>query len=66
MLYGNNVGRLGCWLHHYALRNSLPGSKNVVSNCWDDPVMRERDVHHVGGPYWMLTMSLQAQMQLAM
>ena len=31
MLYRNNSVRLGCWLHHCMLRNSLAGSKCAES-----------------------------------
>jgi len=31
MVYRNNTGRLGCWLHQCVLRNTLAGSKTVVS-----------------------------------
>jgi len=38
MVYGNNTGRLGCWLHQCVLRNTLARSKTVVSTSRDDPV----------------------------
>ena len=38
MVYRNNTGRLGCWLHQCVLRNTLAGSKTVVSTSRDDPV----------------------------
>ena len=31
MVYRNNTGRLGFWLHQCVLRNTLAGSKTVVS-----------------------------------
>ena len=39
MVYRNNTGRLGCWLHQCVLRNTLAGSKTVVSTSRDDPVL---------------------------
>ena len=39
MLCTNNAGWPGCWLHHCVLRNSLAGSKNVVSMCRIHPVI---------------------------
>ena len=38
MVHRNNTGRLGCWLHQCVLRNTLAGSKTVVSTSRDDPV----------------------------
>jgi len=38
MVYRNDTGRLGCWLHQCVLRNTLAGSKTVVSTSRDDPV----------------------------
>ena len=39
MVYRNNTGRLGCSLHQCVLRNTLAGSKTVVSTSRDDPVL---------------------------
>jgi len=38
MVYRNNTGRLGCWLHQCVLRNTLAGSKTVVSTSRDTTV----------------------------
>jgi len=38
MVYRNNTGRLGCWLHQCVLRNTLAGSKTVVSTSLDATV----------------------------
>jgi len=38
MVYRNNTGRLGCWLHQFVLRNTLAGSKTVVSTSRNHPV----------------------------
>ena len=38
MVYRNNTGRLGCWLHQCVLRNTLAGSKTVVSTSRNNPV----------------------------
>jgi len=40
MVYRNNTGRLGFWLHQCVLRNTLAGSKTVVSTS------RNPTVHH--------------------
>ena len=38
MVYRNNTGRLGFWLHQCVLRNTLAGSKIVVSTSRNHPV----------------------------
>jgi len=38
MVYRNNTGRLGFWLHQCVLRNTLAGSKTVVSTSRNHPV----------------------------
>jgi len=38
MVYRNNTGRLGFWLHQCVLRNTLAGSKTVVSISRNHPV----------------------------
>jgi len=38
MVCRNNTGRLGFWLHQCVLRNTLVGSKIVVSTSWNHPV----------------------------
>ena len=38
MIYRNNTGRLGFWLHQCVLRNTLAGSKTVVSISRNHPV----------------------------
>jgi len=38
MVYRNNTGRMGFWLHQCVLRNTLAVSKTMVSNSRDDPV----------------------------
>jgi len=38
MVYRNNTGSLGCWLHQCVLRNTLAGSKTVVSTSRDATV----------------------------
>ena len=40
MVYRNNTGRLGFWLHQCVLRNTLAGSKTVVSISRNHPVGR--------------------------
>jgi len=45
MVYRNNTGRLGCWLHQCVLEYTLAGSKTVVSTSRDDPVV----AHHSSG-----------------
>jgi len=39
MVYRNNTGRLGCWLHQCVLRNTLAGSRTVVSISRNHPVL---------------------------
>jgi len=39
MVYKSNTGRLGCSLHQFVLRNTLAGSKTVVTTSRDDPVL---------------------------
>jgi len=38
MVYRNDTGRLGFCLHQCVLRNTLAGSKTVVSTSWNPTV----------------------------
>ena len=40
MVYGNNTGRLGFWFHQCVLRNTLAGSKTVVSTSRNPTVVK--------------------------
>ena len=44
MVYRNNTGRLGFWLHQCVLRNTLAGSKPVVSTSRNHPVRAPQDL----------------------
>jgi len=57
MVYRDNTGRLGCWLHQCVLRNTLAGSKTVGSTSRDASVRRipntyrfDKTHEHAHGP----------------